>query len=105
MSLATYQQQLQQRLTPLVQWYQSREPREQKVLQLLAAVFVVVLIYWLIWAPSVNARDQALQRYVSNTQTLEWINANAAAIRAASGGKASTLPRNWVGEVSRSANA
>jgi len=75
------------------------------VLQLLAAVFVVVLIYWLIWAPSVNARDQALQRYVSNTQTLEWINANAAAIRAASGGKASTLPRNWVGEVSRSANA
>ncbi|MCK0152437.1 type II secretion system protein M [Alcanivorax sp. S6407] len=105
MSLATYQQHLQQRLAPVVQWYNSREPREQQVLKLLAAVFFGVLIYWLIWAPSLNARDQAMQRYVSNMQTLEWINANAGAVKAASGGKSASLPRNWVGEVSRSANA
>lgn len=105
MSLATYQQQLKHRLSPLVQWYQGREPREQRVLQLLGAVFIVVLIYWLLWAPSVNARNQSMQRYVANMQTLEWINANEGAVRAASGGKASALPRNWVGEVSRSANA
>lgn len=105
MSLATYQQQLKQRLTPLVQWYQSREPREQRVLQILAAVVVAVLIYLILWAPSVNARNQAMQRYVANMQTLEWISANAGAVQAASSGKTSTLPQNWVGEVSRSANA
>lgn len=105
MSLATYQQQLKQRLTPLFQWYESREPREQKVLQILGAVLVAVMIYWLLWAPSVNARNQAMQRYVANMQTLEWISANAGAVRAASSGKTSTLPRNWVGDVSRSANA
>ncbi|MED5238332.1 MAG: type II secretion system protein M [Pseudomonadota bacterium] len=105
MSRASYQKQIQQRLAPVVEWYQTREPREQKVLQLLAAVFVAVLIYWLVWAPSVNARNQAVQRYVSNMQTLEWISTNAAAVKAASRGKTSSLPRNWVGEVSRSANA
>ncbi|MGB1464889.1 MAG: type II secretion system protein GspM [Alcanivorax nanhaiticus] len=105
MSLASYQQQLQQRLLPAVQWYQSREPREQLVLKLLGAVFIVVLLYWVVWAPSVNARDQAMQRYVSNMQTLEWIQANASAVRGASNGKSASLPRNWVSEVSRSANA
>ena len=105
MSLATYQQQLKQRLAPLIQWYQSREPREQTVLQILAAVFVAAMIYWVLWSPAVNARDQAMQRYVANMQTLEWISANAGAVRAASSGKTSSLPRNWVGDVSRSANA
>lgn len=105
MSVASYQQQLQQRLLPVVQWYQSREPREQQVLKLLGMVFIAVLVYWLIWAPSVDARNQAMQRYVANTQTLEWISANAGAVRAASAGKTTTLPKNWVGEVSRSANA
>lgn len=105
MSLATYQQQLRQRLKPVVQWYESREPREQRVLQVLGAVLIAVLIYWVLWAPSVNARNQAQQRYIANMQTLSWIEANAGAVRAAAGGKQSSLPRNWVSEVSRSANA
>lgn len=104
MSLASYQQQLEKRLAPLAQWYETREAREQQVLKLLAAVVVAVLIYWLIWAPSVAARNQAMQRYVSNMQTLEWISANAGAVKAAAGGKSASLPKNWVGDVSRSAN-
>ena len=35
-----------------VNWYQSREPREQRILQVLAAVAFLVVLYWLIWAPS-----------------------------------------------------
>ena len=30
-----------------VNWYQSREPREQRILQVLAAVAFLVVLYWL----------------------------------------------------------
>tara|TARA_B100000676_G_C18063539_1_gene839388 strand:+ start:578 stop:1093 length:516 start_codon:yes stop_codon:yes gene_type:complete len=95
-----------ERLSQFEQWYAGREPREQKVLLLLAVVAVFVMLYWLIWAPSLAARDQARQQYVSHTQTLEWINANSGAVQAAraSKGTAGSLPANWVSGVSRSAD-
>ena len=69
-----------ERWSLLQQWYASREAREQMVLKVLAAVVVFVVLYWLIWAPSLAARDQARQQYVANMQTLEWIEANSGAV-------------------------
>ncbi|HIL21928.1 MAG TPA: type II secretion system protein M [Alcanivorax sp.] len=89
-----------------VNWYQSREPREQRILQVLAAVAFLVVLYWLIWAPSVAARDQAKKRFVSNQQTLQWIQDNRSAVIAARRGDASAArpTGNWTGNVSRSAD-
>ena len=89
-----------------VNWYQSREPREQRILQVLAAVAFLVVLYWLIWAPSVAARDQAKKRFVSNQQTLQWIQDNRGAVIAARRGDASAArpTGNWTGNVSRSAD-
>ena len=47
MSSADWKDQLRQRWKPIVHWYQSREPREQKVLQVLGVVWVLVMLYWL----------------------------------------------------------
>ncbi|EKF73587.1 general secretion pathway protein M [Alcanivorax hongdengensis A-11-3] len=94
-----------QRLAPVQQWYESREPREQRVLQVLALVMALVLLYWLLWAPSMAAREKARQRYIANTQTLEWISDNAEAVRAATrGSDRNAPPGNWVSNVSRSAD-
>ena len=75
-----------ERWSQLEQWYASREAREQIVLKVLAVVALFVVLYWLIWAPSLAARDQARQQYVANMQTLEWINANSGAVQAARAG-------------------
>lgn len=95
-----------ERWSLLQQWYASREAREQMVLKVLAAVVVFVVLYWLIWAPSLAARDQARQQYVANMQTLEWIEANSGAVQAARAGSnnTSSLPENWVSDVSRTAD-
>lgn len=95
-----------ERWSQLEQWYASREPREQTVLKVLASVAVFVVLYWLVWAPSLAARDQARQQYVANMQTLEWINANSGAVQAARSNSngSSRLPENWVSDVSRSAD-
>ena len=73
--------QLNKRLQPAFEWYASREPREQTILQLLAAVIVLFLIYALIWQPIWNARESARQRYVANEQTRQWIELNAVRIQ------------------------
>lgn len=96
-----------ERWSQLEQWYASREAREQTVLKVLAGVAFFVVLYWLIWAPSLAARDQARQQYVANMQTLEWINANSDAVQAAranSSNGGSSLSGNWVSDVSRSAD-
>lgn len=92
-----------QRYELLTQWYESREPREQKVLQVLGVVVVFVLLYFILWQPALQAKESARQRYVVNTQTLQWINDNAAAI-AASGEASRTPAANWSAGVSRSAS-
>ena len=99
-------EQLRKRLAPAMTWYQERETREQHILQLLAALLAVALLYWLIWQPGWNAREDARQRYLANQETLLWIQSNADAVRGARGGGERNSPQlgsNWVGEVSRSA--
>jgi general secretion pathway protein M len=102
-------QRLRKGLAPAIAWYREREPREQRVLQLLSVLFALALVYWLIWQPSWNAREDARQRYLANQETLTWIESNAPAVRAARGGASkstgSTLGANWVSDISRSAQS
>lgn len=98
---------LTQRLAPARQWYDGREPREQRVLQGLGIVLLFTLAYWLIWAPTVSARDQARDSYLANQQTLQWMQSNAPAVEAARRGQSSSTPRpgrDWVGNISRGAD-
>ncbi|UWN47845.1 Type II secretion system protein M [Alcanivorax sp. ALC70] len=99
---------LDKKLAPAVAWYQERETREQRILQLLAALLAVAVVYWLIWQPSWEARESARQRYIANQQTLAWIESNADAVRAARGnrsGGGEQLGSNWVSNISRSAQS
>ena len=99
---------LDKKLAPAVAWYQERETREQRILQLLAVLFAVAVVYWLIWQPSWEARESARQRYIANQQTLSWIESNADAVRAAKGsrsGGSAQLGSNWVSGISRSAQS
>lgn len=95
-----------QRREQAVQWYESREPREQHILKILAVVAFVVLLYWLVWAPSVAARDQAKKQFMANQQTLQWIQDNREAVIAARRSDVSSAQPNgnWTGNVSRSAD-
>src|SRR5699024_2006679 len=99
-------QELAKRLAPAIDWYQSREAREQRVIQMLGALVLVALVFWLVWLPSWHARDEARHRYVVNQQTLAWIEANAPAVRAAHGekpGSGNALGADWVSRISGSA--
>ncbi|HEX5677356.1 MAG TPA: type II secretion system protein M [Alcanivorax sp.] len=94
---------LDARLAPARAWYEQREPREQRILQVLALLVAAALVYLLIWQPAWDARDQARQRYLANQETLAWIESNADAVRAARGGGASAdLGPNWTSNISRS---
>ena len=104
-NLQQARQKLDARLAPARAWYEQREPREQRILQVLAALLAVALVYGLIWQPAWDARDAARQRYLANQETLAWIENNADAVRAARGGGSNAgaaLGPNWTSNISRS---
>lgn len=98
---------LSKRLAPVIAYYQSRDSREQRIIQVLGVVIAAAILYWLIWLPSWHARETARQRYVTNQQTLAWIRDNAPAVRAAHGQKSRSgggeLGADWFGGISHSA--
>lgn len=100
-------QQLHHRLAPAIQYYRSRDEREQRIIQVLGVVIAMAILYWLIWLPSWHARQVARQRYLANQQTLAWIRDNAPAVRAAHGqkqpGDSGALGADWIGGISHSA--
>lgn len=100
-------QELMKRLAPALDWYQSRDSREQRILQALAVLLIAALIFWLIWLPSWHAREEARHRYQVNQQTLSWIQDNVPAVQAAQGQSKSasqaTLGKDWIGGISSSA--
>lgn len=71
---------------PLMQRAQQRwqqfAPREQRLLQVLAAVLGVAVVYFLIWQPSQQARLQAEQRLQAQQQQLLWVQQNIARYQA-----------------------
>ncbi len=104
-NLQQAREKLDAKLAPARAWYEQREPREQRILQVLALLLAVALVYWLIWQPAWEARDEARQRYLANQETLAWIESNADAVRAArsgGGGGGADLGPNWTSNISRS---
>jgi general secretion pathway protein M len=97
---------LQQRLAPLQAWYDSREPREQLALRVLALALTMAMLVLLVWQPLQKMRDDAEARYVSNSRLLAWIEDNSAAVRSASGSSARpSAGADWISQLSRSAGA
>lgn len=103
-NLQQAREKLNARLAPARAWYEQREPREQRILQVLAWLVAAALVYLLIWQPAWDARDEARQRYLANQETLAWIESNAGAVRAARGGDgaATDLGPNWTSNISSS---
>lgn len=84
--------------------YESRTPREQRVLQVLALVVTLLLFWALIFQPVWNWRQSAISDYQRQGQILAWIKANEGALRLRAG--AGNAPRvstsgDWPSVVSR----
>jgi len=105
--LAQYRDKGEQALAPLKQWYQSREPREQKVLQLLAVVIALLLVWGLVWQPAWNVREAQQKQWLAQARMQQWMQANSTQVKAAqrSGNRTSAVQGDWVSALTRSATA
>ena len=93
-------------LKPALDWYHSREQREQKVLQLLALVVALLLLVSLVWMPAWDMRAQQRDSWQAQEKLRAWIAANEPVIRqlqASSG--ANSMAGDWMSGLSRSAAA
>lgn len=94
------QDQVRQALAPARNWYLSRDPREQRVLRLLAVTLVVALFWFLVLSPLKNGRDQARQSWIQAEQTRQWIEANREAVtRASSQNPSAVSDGDWIGNL------
>ncbi len=57
-------------------WYAGREPSEQKIVALLAAVTVLTVLWLGIWQPVAQWRAQEDNRYQNAQTTLSWLRSN-----------------------------
>jgi len=103
----SWRHQLAQRIAPARAWYRQREPREQRALLLLAAALAVAAFWWLVWQPLYEGRSQAREGYVRATQTLDWIRANAPAVRESRQDSSSpaSADEDWTSRINSSASA
>lgn len=97
---------LQPYLEKLQHWWNTRLPREQGVIKLLALVLAIFLLYSLVWQPMATARDMAKDQYLAASQTYQWFSANEAAVMAmksSTSSTASTAKKDWVMNINQSA--
>lgn len=82
-------------------WYASRTELDQKVLFLLVLVAMVLVVYWLIWAPL--ARDVALQsqRVSQAEQDLHWLYEASAEVQSVRGENRKPLEQILVSSLRR----
>lgn len=84
---------LQQAAAPLLQKYQQLAERERLAVSSLAAVLLVCLVYWLLWAPLQAKHAEAKNSYKNQQRVLTWMQEHqgviAQARRQNSSGKAS----------------
>ena len=93
-------------LKPAIDWYQSRQAREQKVLQLLALVVALLMLVSLVWMPAWETRAQQRNSWQAQEKLRAWIAANEPVIRqlqASTGGN--RMAGDWMSGLSRSAAA
>src|SRR5690606_20808774 len=93
-------------LKPAIDWYQSRQAREQKVLQLLALVVALLMLVSLVWMPAWETRAQQRNSWQAQEKLRAWVAANEPVIRqlqASTGGN--RMAGDWMSGLSRSAAA
>ena len=66
-------------------WYLRQSPRDRMIVNCVAVLVVVGLIYALAWYPLQNRIANARQAIIAKTETLEFVEQGAARIRAAGG--------------------
>lgn len=102
--IETLQRQL--RDSAVMKWYAGREAKERPIIAGLAAAFVILLLWSLIWKPLSDWRDIASNRY-ENAQTLhDWMRANEASARRAASVEAQggSTQRSILPMITRAAN-
>ncbi|MEY1661949.1 type II secretion system protein GspM [Isoalcanivorax beigongshangi] len=105
-NLLMWRQRATTALEPAQAWFAEREAREQRLLVALAITAVLFLLYGMVWAPTVQARDAARQRYLSQAQVVNWIEDNAAVVRQAgaqSNGGTPHFSGDWISLINSSA--
>lgn len=65
-------------------YFRGLTPRDQRIVQAIAALLLAVLLYSLIWRPLHNWREANADRYAENVQLLQWLHANEAQARQSS---------------------
>ena len=62
-------------------YYRGLAPRDQRIVQGVAALFCATLFYALIWRPAHAWREVNATRYAANVQLLQWLHDNEAQAR------------------------
>lgn len=87
-------------------WYFTREPGEQRIVAVLAALVLLALLWLLVWKPVSDWREVADNRYRNAQAELDWMQANeerARALAASGGGRQGQ--RSLVPIITRSAKS
>ena len=66
-------------------WFYAKEPSEQKILSLVAAVVAISLLWLLLWKPVSDWQAKADNRFENAQATLSWMRANEQRARATAG--------------------
>ena len=65
-------------------YYRGLSARDQRIVQAVAALLVVTLLYVLLWRPLSNWRDDNAARYADSVKLLQWLHDNEAQARQSS---------------------
>lgn len=71
-------------------WWEQQAEREQRLLLAVAAVVILAILYWGLWAPLANGAAQSQQQRLAAERELEWLQAQAEGYVRSGGGGAST---------------
>src|SRR5690606_20223470 len=93
-------------LEPARQWYAALQYREQVAVGVPGGALILMLVYLLMWKPVLDARQAAVQRYLSQAQVVDWMQDNAEVVRQARSGQrdAPTMRGDWISVINASAS-
>lgn len=87
-------------------WYNGREPREQRALQMLSVALVLFVLYFLVVLPVFQYRSDSEARFANNAQLFQWIEANRPAISARQqSAPVAMAAGDWVARVNAGASS
>lgn len=66
-------------------WYQAKDPGEQRILKVVAAIILASLLWLLLWKPITDWRDVEDNRLQTAQATVAWMQANEQRARASAG--------------------